>query len=126
VARTVLVLDDNVVVRNVVREVLRREGYSVLEARNYEEALALCESLGGEQIDALVVDHGLPHASGRALAEQIVKSCPDLKVLVISGWPFHMVQAQGGVLPGASFLAKPFSAATLAAAVNDMFSARLQ
>lgn len=119
-AGRVLVVDDEPVVRNLIQAVLTAEGYTVLDANAYEEAMAICEALDSQGIQLLVVDHGLPPKNGKALASQILKRCPNAKVLMISGWPFEVVVAQDGLLPGARFLPKPFTSQALKKVVAEI------
>ena len=61
---TVLVVDDEPIVRNMVRLALSAEGYMVLDATGAAELAALCHNLGEEQIDLLIIDHGLNRIMG--------------------------------------------------------------
>src|SRR5262245_9713197 len=77
---TVLLADDEDLVRRFVRAVLERNGCSVLEAPGGKEALALCEQFEGP-IDLLVTDVVMPRMNGRELAERVRNMRPDTKVL---------------------------------------------
>jgi CheY-like chemotaxis protein len=117
---TVLIVDDELIVRNVVRLSLSKEGYAVLDASNASEAAALCRSLGDQQLDLVIIDHGLPDEKGRAVAEDIVRFCPAVKVLIISGYSYQIVREEDGFLPGSSFLQKPFTAQQLLSTVENI------
>jgi two-component system, cell cycle sensor histidine kinase and response regulator CckA len=106
---TVLVVDDEPIVRNMVRLALSAEGYMVLDATGAAELAALCLNLGEEQIDLLIIDHGLKPDNGRVIAESLVRFTPVPKVLIISGSIFNTVQDEDGIPPGSSFLQKPFT-----------------
>jgi len=117
---TVLIVDDEATVRNVVRQALSKEGYTVLDATGASEVATLCQSLGDQQIDLVIVDHGLAPDKGRAVAENIVKLCPTVKVLIISGWAYKTVHDEDGFLPGSSFLQKPFTPHQLVSTVQNI------
>ena len=117
---TILIVDDETIVRNLVRQALSKEGYTVLDATGASEVATLCQSLGDQQIDLLIIDHGLAPDRGRVVAESIVKLCPTIKVLVISGWTFKTVQDEDGLLPGSSFLQKPFTPHQLLSTVKSV------
>jgi DNA-binding NtrC family response regulator len=115
---TVLIVDDDPIVRNVARLALARSGHAVIDANGAAEASTLCRSLGDQQIDLLIIDHRLMPGVGREVAENILTLCPALKVLVISGWPYHQVQEEDGIPPGGSFLQKPFTPQQLLSTVQ--------
>ena len=117
---TVLIVDDEAMVRNVVRQAPSKEGYTVLDATGASEVAALCQSLGDQQIDLLIIDHGLAPDKGRVVAESVVKLCPTVKVLIISGWTFETVQDEDGLLPGSTFLQKPFTPHQLLSVVQSI------
>jgi DNA-binding response OmpR family regulator len=117
---TVLVVDDEPIVRNLVRLALSNEGYTVLDAAGASDVATLCQSLGDQPIDLLIVDHGLAPDKGRVVAEKIVLLSPAIKVLVISGWTYQTVQDEDGFLPGSSFLQKPFTPHQLLLAVRNI------
>ena len=117
---TVLVVDDEPIVRNLVRMALASAGYNVLDAKCATEALSLCQSIGRNEIDLLIVDHDLKPDKGRLVAENLARLCSGVKVLVTSGWSYQAVHDEGGLLEGSSFLQKPFSAQQLVSAVENI------
>ena len=117
---TVLVIDDEPIVRNLVRLALSLDGFTVLDATGASEAAVLCKNLGEEQIDLLILDHGLSPDNGRVIAESLLKLYPNTKVLVISGSAFRVVQDEDGFLPGSSFLQKPFTPQQLLSTVQSI------
>jgi len=119
---SILVVEADAVVRNLMIRVLSYRGFTVYEASDPAEALAMCKSFAGK-IDLLIVDHA---TTGRDVNEQILVSCPDIKVLHISGWPFETIQEQNALIPGSSFLKKPFTAVELANSVQALLSPRTQ
>lgn len=115
---TVLLVEDEATVRDLVQRVLESQGYRVLPARSADEALAACERLT-DPLDLLLTDIVMPQTPGPVLAEHLQELYPDLKVLFISG---YSDSHEGIRLLGerrAAFLAKPFSPGTLAYKVRD-------
>jgi two-component system, cell cycle sensor histidine kinase and response regulator CckA len=102
---TILVVDDESGIRELIRKILSREGYRVLEAGSAEDAQAAAR---GQQIDLLITDVMLPGINGPELARRMQQAAPRLKALFISGHTGSAV-----IPPGAAFLAKPFTLAAL-------------
>jgi CheY-like chemotaxis protein len=118
---TVLLVEDEASVRNVVAQVLRGQGYTVLEAANGEEALRVAREHTGKEIDLLLTDVVMPRMGGEALAERLTDERPGVKVLFVSGYTDNAISHHHGVLdPGVAFLQKPFSPATLAHKVREV------
>jgi len=118
-ALTILVVEDEPIVRNIIMKSLVREDYRVLEADSAAEALEVSQTFSGT-IDLLIADHTLKTMTGRQVAEQIRQDRPGLKVLHISGLSLEKLEQDGGVIPGAEFLAKPFSPKTLVNKVDQI------
>jgi PAS domain S-box-containing protein len=118
---TLLLVEDEDSVRELVRNVLRESGYRVLEASRGAEALELSELFAG-RIDLLVTDVVMPGMSGRELARRLVSSRPQIKVLYISGYADNAVWYPGGLDAGGAFLQKPFSPEALARKVREALS----
>ena len=115
---TILVAEDEDGVRRILVRVLAAKGYTVLPARHGEDAVRVAASHDGV-IDLVVTDMVMPGLGGLALVEQLRASRPNVRVLFISGYTDDEI-GRHGVLPvGATFLHKPFSLVTLAAAVRD-------
>jgi two-component system CheB/CheR fusion protein len=114
---SILLVEDEDAVRELVHTVLEARGYRVMEARNGREGLKLCESHAGG-IDLLVTDVVMPELGGRELAEMAVKMRPGLKVLYMSGHTQDVILKEG-VQQGAAFLHKPFTPLQLAQKVRD-------
>jgi len=117
VRETILLVEDEAGIRALVRKILRRENYDVLEAGSAEEALAIASAPG--RIDLLVTDVTLPAASGRELAERIRETRQDLKVLYISGYTDDDAVRAGAIPPGSKFLQKPFTLGALVSKVKE-------
>ena len=118
---TVLVVEDEYAVRDVIRRILEWNGYTVLEARDPAGALRLSETHDAP-IDLLLTDVVMPEMSGRELAQRILVSRPETRLLYMSG---YRDEALGrGVLPdGGVFIEKPFTAAALTAKVREVLDA---
>ncbi|MDQ8161655.1 MAG: response regulator [Gemmatimonadota bacterium] len=117
--RTVLVVDDEDSVRRLVSAVLRRHGFSIIEAANGREALtALAERY---DVDLVISDVLMPELGGRELAKQLQRDRPEMPVLFISGYTNQELANEGGSLDAdAMFLAKPFSSQQLMGAVSTL------
>jgi CheY-like chemotaxis protein len=116
---TILVVEDESVVRNLMVKVLVCEDYRVLEADSAAEALEVSDTFDGT-IDLLIADHTLQNMTGRQMAEQMRQSRPTLQVLHISGYPSETLEQEGGLIPGAYFLLKPFLPKHLAQKVSQI------
>src|SRR5207247_5811267 len=104
---TVLLVEDENAVRALAREVLRRHGYVVLEARHGVDALRVAER-HTDAIHLMVTDLVMPHMSGRDLAERLSTVRPAMKVLFMSGYTDHAVMHRD-LTPGSAFIQKPFT-----------------
>jgi two-component system cell cycle sensor histidine kinase/response regulator CckA len=104
---TVLLVEDEDAVRALAREVLRRHGYIVLEARHGVDALRVAER-HTDVIHLLVTDVVMPHMSGRELSERLAAERPALKTLFMSGYTDHALLPED-LTPGAEFIQKPFT-----------------
>ena len=119
---TVLVVEDEEIVRSLVRELLEGLGYTVVDARDGEEALAVLNR-SSSAIDLVVTDLVMPRMSGRDLARRVAELRPETAVLLVSGYAGDTVTAEGPLEPGTAFLEKPFTGAELAAKVRDLLDA---
>jgi two-component system, cell cycle sensor histidine kinase and response regulator CckA len=116
---TILVVDDEAVVRGVARATLLRDGHTVLEAGSVSGGCSVGDGYTGH-VDLLITDHMLSDGLGRQLAEHLLKTRPLLRVLHISGYPRQLILDDDSLTAGAAFLAKPFLPRTLSAAVNAL------
>jgi two-component system, cell cycle sensor histidine kinase and response regulator CckA len=112
-SETVLLVEDEDGVRALMRQVMHKHGYNVLEARHGGEALLMCERHQGK-IDMLLTDVVLQQMSGRELAERLLKLRPEMKVLYVSGYADDAIVHHGVLTAGMSFLQKPFTTEALA------------
>jgi CheY-like chemotaxis protein len=115
---TVLVVEDETEVRELIREILQFEKYAILEARDHEEALALSGAHEGA-IDLLIADVVLPGTSADELVERIAVARPGIKVLYVSG---YLDDAEGAaeLRQKGPILQKPFTVAALTRTVREV------
>ncbi|HLY11937.1 MAG TPA: response regulator [Planctomycetota bacterium] len=116
---TVLLAEDSDVVRRLLRELLRSNGYTLLEARHGVEALDIARNFQGK-IDLLVTDMVMPQMSGRELAAHLSPERPEMKILFMSGYTEDAIARQGALDPGTAFLEKPFTPDSLARKVREL------
>ncbi|HEY7434644.1 MAG TPA: response regulator [Methylomirabilota bacterium] len=115
---TILVVEDEGDVRELAREVLEMNGYTVLEALDVADATRLAQTHPGP-IDLLVTDVVMPGASGPELARRLRAQRPDLRVLCMSGYPESADRRLEGEAGWNAWLQKPFTPAGLMAKVRD-------
>ncbi len=116
---TVLVIDDEVTVRNLIVEVLEEAGYRVITAPDGPSGLNILQ--GDSRIDLLISDVGLPGGmNGRQVADAARIPRPDLKVLFITGYAENAVVGNGHLDPGMQVITKPFAMSALAARVREI------
>jgi PAS domain S-box-containing protein len=120
---TVLVVEDDEKVRRLVREVLRKHGYEVLDAANGNAALSVAESHSGA-IHLLVTDVVMPQLSGREVADRLAALRPEMKVLFMSGYTDDAVVHHGILDANTPFIQKPFATGALARKVRDVLDGR--
>jgi two-component system, cell cycle sensor histidine kinase and response regulator CckA len=116
---TVLLVEDEESVRELVRETLIARGYKVLEAENGESGLRVAEA-HGDGIDILITDVVMPGMGGRELAKKLLQIRPNLGVLFLSGYTEDTILHQGVLGPGTAFLQKPFTLQNLARKVREV------
>jgi two-component system, cell cycle sensor histidine kinase and response regulator CckA len=113
---TILVVDDQPVVREAVREVLERTGFCVLVAGRGAQAIQLERSTQGA-IQLLISDVMMPEMSGQAVAERLEKLRPEIRVMLMSGYPDGELSF---LSYGWHFIEKPFRASKLVEGVNEV------
>jgi two-component system, cell cycle sensor histidine kinase and response regulator CckA len=121
-AETVLLVEDEPVLRSMLLRVLEERGYRVLHAPDGETALKLGEAHPG-QIDLLVTDLVMPRLGGRELAERMGGKRPNMKILYISGYTDGVLNDRSRDGIGYQFLQKPFLPSALAAKVREVLEA---
>jgi two-component system, cell cycle sensor histidine kinase and response regulator CckA len=120
---TVLLVEDEDAVRALAREVLRRYGYIVLEARHGVDALRVAER-HPDTIHLMVTDVVMPHMSGREVAERLSTVRPTMKVLFMSGYTDHALMHRE-LAPGSKFLQKPFTPEVFARKVRHVLDSTI-
>jgi CheY-like chemotaxis protein len=118
VNKTVLVVEDEALVRMLIVDVLDELGYQVLEARDANEAMPALSS--GKPIDLLLTDVGLPGLNGRQLAEVARQHRPDLRVLFLTGYAEHATRRSEFLGPGMDMMVKPFEVDELGAKIASI------
>ncbi|HTF77014.1 MAG TPA: PAS domain-containing protein [Bradyrhizobium sp.] len=117
---TVLVVEDEPVVRAVIVEMLGEQGYQTLEAIDGPSGLRVLRT--NARIDLLVTDVGLPGMNGRQLADQARETRPGLKVLFITGYAESVAISDGFLQPGMEMITKPFDLDNLSQRIRAMVS----
>jgi two-component system, cell cycle sensor histidine kinase and response regulator CckA len=120
---TILMVEDDELVRQISVLTLERQGYHVLVARDGAEALARAQEYG-QPIHLLISDVIMPRMSGQDLAASLRTAFPQLRVLYISGYADQGLARRGVVDPDAFFLEKPFVATALSAKVREVLGPR--
>jgi CheY-like chemotaxis protein len=118
-SETILFVEDEQSVRELVREYLSARGYSVLEASDGIQALDIASAHPGA-IQLLITDVVMPRLSGRELASQVATARRNLKVLYISGYTDDSIFRHGVLEGGMEFLQKPFNLRTLAQKIREI------
>jgi CheY-like chemotaxis protein len=120
---TILVVEDERPVRELVGDVLRLHGYTVLAAEDGQTALRTAGAHAG-RIDLVVVDIVLPGMKVRELVDRLTAERPDLKILYISGFTGDLVGQHGLVQLETNFLQKPFTVDGLARKIREVLNGR--
>ena len=116
---TVLVVEDEQMVRKLAQKLLERLGYQVLAAGDGPKAIALVQQHEGP-IHLLLTDVVMPHMNGRELAENLTGLRPGLKVLFTSGYTHNVISHKGVLAEGMQFIAKPYTLNELAHRVRQV------
>jgi len=122
-SETILLVEDEPLVRSMTREILEISGYRVLEADGGEAALRLCDDFAGN-IDLMLTDVVMPKMSGRELADRVSSSRPGMRVLYASGYTDEVIAHHGVLEPGTEFIHKPFTPETLSLKVRQVLDRR--
>jgi two-component system cell cycle sensor histidine kinase/response regulator CckA len=118
-SETIMIVEDDESVRDLVRIMLETKGYNVLAAAGAEEAERLCT----DDVDLLLTDVVMPEVNGRALAERLSLTAPSMRILFMSGYSDEAVYRHGEISPNAAFIEKPFTDRTLARKVREVLDA---
>jgi CheY-like chemotaxis protein len=116
---TILVVEDEPALRELIQEILQKKGYRVLEAATGVQALQVWDQ-HKDDIDLLLTDMMMPEGvSGRELAERVLQDRADLKVIYSSGYSLDVVGEEPPFTDGSTFLQKPYDPDTIARAVRE-------
>jgi len=118
---TILIVEDNENLRNLLQRTLEGVGFSVLSAADGAVALDLCQQHDGA-IDVMVSDIVMPRLNGLQLAEQVRAARPEMKFLFITGFADEFPELRGLIKGGATILEKPFLPSELLLGVEDMLN----
>ena len=118
-SETILLVEDEEAVRNLLRDILRRFGYTVLEASNGPEAIEICHSHLGP-IHLVITDMVMPQMSGWEVAEAVGMLRPKARIIYMSGYIEHVVVEERVLEAGVAFLGKPFTPETLGRKVREV------
>jgi len=116
---SVLIVEDEGILRNLCVQILERLGYGVLQARNGTEAIAVAQGCD-DRIDLLLTDVVMPGMNGSELATQLVLHHPEMKVLFTSGYTEDVISHHGVLAEGVSFIGKPYTPSALARKVREV------
>ena len=121
---TILVVEDERLVRSLARTILERQGYQVVACASGAEALGALADRGSAPVDLLLTDLVMPGMSGRELAERVVAERPSVRVLFTSGYSEDAELHQSVADQEAHFLAKPYSVQQLSSRVREVLDGR--
>jgi nitrogen-specific signal transduction histidine kinase len=120
-SETVLVVEDDEEVRKLAVQVLKNQGYKVLEASQGVEAFLICDEHKGS-IHLLLADVVMPKMSGRELADRVAELRPGIKVLYMSGYTDNAIVHHGVLEKGVNYIQKPFTVEGLAWKVREVLN----
>jgi len=109
---TILIVDDNPSIRELIVETLKPLGYHCLQAASGKEAIDLLQKYKGE-VHLLLTDVVMPHMNGKELAETIKKERPDIKVIFMSGYTENIITHHGVLDKGINYISKPITPVAL-------------
>ena len=122
---TVLVVDDEEMVRRLAARILVSEGYLAVEARGGDEAVRVLQR-NSQRVDGVLTDLAMPGLDGRKLGETIARCWPQIRVLYMSGFPASRMVSEGALDPSHPFLQKPFTSEQLLRKVRELFTNQLR
>jgi two-component system, cell cycle sensor histidine kinase and response regulator CckA len=118
---TLLVVDDEEMVRRLAARMLAMFGYRVLEAQSGQEAVRLLRR-GAHRINGVLTDVAMPGIGGRELGETIARCWPQIRVLYMSGFAAKRMVNEGELDPRNPFIQKPFTSEQLGRKVRELFT----
>ncbi|MGB2589881.1 MAG: PAS domain S-box protein [Candidatus Acidiferrum sp.] len=123
-SETILVVEDEVALRELTCALLREAGYSVLDCFEVEDAIAAAKD-SRHKVDLLLTDIVMPRLDGRELANQIVALRPEMKILFMSGYTDDVIVHRGALTQAALLVQKPFTKATLLRKVRETLDSQV-
>jgi PAS domain S-box-containing protein len=118
---TILLVEDEDVVRGLTRKILMQAGYNVLDARSGDEAIRLCTAHAGS-IDLLLTDVVMPEISGKEVADRLLELRPSIRVLFMSGYTDEAIVQHGVLDANVKFIQKPFTWLALTRKVREVLN----
>jgi two-component system cell cycle sensor histidine kinase/response regulator CckA len=118
---TLLVVDDEVMVRRLASRMLVTLGYRVLEAGSGQEAVRMLRR-GAHRINGVLTDIAMPGIGGRELGETIARCWPQIHVLYMTGYPALDLMRAGTLVPGAAVIQKPFTSEQLGRKMREVLT----
>lgn len=125
VSETILLVEDEEIVRRLTCNLLETNGYQVLVARDCEEAIGICTSYSRE-IDLMLTDVVMPRMNGTKVAESVKALRPEIEVLYMSGYTDDAIVHHGVLEAGTNFIEKPFTADGLISKVRETLNKRVR
>jgi CheY-like chemotaxis protein len=122
---TVLLVEDEEVVRRLARKMLEPRGYTVLLASSAAEALRVIAESADRDIDLLITDVVMPGMSGRQLVEALARDRPRMRVIYMSGYTDDTIVNHGVLAAGVHFIQKPFTPDALARKVRQVLDGQI-
>jgi DNA-binding NtrC family response regulator len=120
-SETILLVEDEDVVRGLTRKILMQAGYNVLDAKGGEEALRVCRVYAGP-IDLLLTDVVMPEISGKEVADRLAELRPAIRVLFMSGYTDEAIVQHRVLDANVEFIQKPFTWIGLTRKVRDVLN----
>ena len=120
-SETILLVEDEDIVRGLTRKILMQAGYHVLDAKGGEEAIRVCRAHAGE-IDLLLTDVVMPEISGKEVADRVLELRPALRVVFMSGYTDEAIVQHGVLDANVEFIQKPFTWIALTKKVRDVLN----
>jgi len=120
---TILLVEDEEVVRGLTRKILMQAGYNVLDAKGGDEAIRLCLAHAGP-IDLLLTDVVMPEVSGKEVADRLLELRPSIHVLYMSGYTDEAIVQHGVLDANVKFIQKPFTWVSLTRKVREVLNSK--
>jgi CheY-like chemotaxis protein len=118
---TILVVEDQAEVRDLIHHTLKQFGYTIILARDGLEALEICRKTN-QKIDLILTDVIMPHMNGPRLAQEVLRLHPEIKVIFMSGYTDKTIPREQLARLGATYLQKPFSHNQLAEKIRKVLN----